>query len=441
MVPLDPKRFGPFALLFLSLVACDVSLVGDAPPGCCAPDEPPLPTPGACTDAEAALGDLDNPVYHLCVAPADLARLDADVHGDLEVPGVLHAQGRSYAVTVEYQGARTRQFPKKSFHVKFDDSDRFRGDPFGDGGDAKGFEDLVLKSMWIDQSLMREALAFAVMERLGGPAPRVGWANLTLNGDYWGLYAVVERVDKRFLRRRFIAPSGGMYKGVAQSAHLDPGSDLSKGFRKTVGEGAPWDDLHALVETLQKTPLTAEAFAARIDPIFPLDAWTRRMTWIAYTQNLDATTQNYYLYREPSDADDGRWRVLPWDSDITFANHWVVERPHFPVTEKHMLVGNHHFSRRLVKVTPLRHAYVDQFHALLDDALSPKAVRPLALALYRRVANDLARDHARWERPSTPAQELAEILDFIDRRPAYLRDQLDALRGDPNLPDPFIDGL
>ena len=47
--------------------------------------------------------------------------------------------------------------------------------------------------------MLRERLAFLVFEAMGIAAPRNAFARLTVNGEYWGLFALVEPVSKPFL--------------------------------------------------------------------------------------------------------------------------------------------------------------------------------------------------------------------------------------------------
>lgn len=419
----------PIAALLLALLGAI---------GCSAADRPGSPDAadgdlGAETDAAGPV--FENPVYALVIEPEDLALLDQDVDADVEVPAVLVADGARYELEVEYQGASARSRPKKSYALKFRGDQPFRRDPFGDGGEPDGFRRLVLKAMGLDQSLVREALAFDVLRALGGRAPRVALVNVTRNGEDQGLYALVEPVDEDFLRRRGLAPGGALYKGVDQRADFRPGRDLHQAFEKKTLEDEPWVDLEAFVALLQDTPATEADFLAAIGPVFDLDDYIRRMIWVSYTQNVDAVSQNFYLYAEPRADAAPLWHVLPWDSDVCLSNHWKASEPLFPVEWRHLLDGRNHFGRRFVSIDAFRHRLVDRFEALLDTTLSPAAVLPLAEARFARAAADLARDQALWARSSAPQTEFAEIRAFIEQRPAILREKLALFRDDPDVPD------
>jgi len=92
-----------------------------------------------------------------------------------------------------------------------------------------------LKSMYNDPSQMREALAWRLFGRAGIPAARHTYAKLAFDATYYGLFSVIEQVDKRFLKDRFGANHrGNLYKaycgdvGCATLEHrTGPGGDDS----------------------------------------------------------------------------------------------------------------------------------------------------------------------------------------------------------------------
>ena len=66
-----------------------------------------------------------------------------------------------------------------------------------------GLKSVVLKNNVTDASNMHERLSMLFMRRLGIPASREATARLFVNGDYVGVYTLVESVDKNFLKRVF----------------------------------------------------------------------------------------------------------------------------------------------------------------------------------------------------------------------------------------------
>jgi hypothetical protein len=77
--------------------------------------------------------------------------------------------------------------------------------PDGEGERLAGMDTVNLKAMYNDPSQLREALAWRLFARAGVPASRHTYAKLALNDTYLGLFSVIEQVDKRYLKDRFMA--------------------------------------------------------------------------------------------------------------------------------------------------------------------------------------------------------------------------------------------
>src|SRR6187402_2578458 len=67
---------------------------------------------------------------------------------------------------------------------------------------------ITLNNMVEDASLMREVLAYRLYRALGVAAPNAGFAEVVLDGEPQGMYAVIESIDKKFLKARFPNPDG-----------------------------------------------------------------------------------------------------------------------------------------------------------------------------------------------------------------------------------------
>ena len=66
----------------------------------------------------------------------------------------------------------------------------------------------------LDDSLLRDRLFYWMFDQAGVPSPRATHARVTINGEFVGLFALVEQVDGRFTRDRFEDGKGNLYKEV-----------------------------------------------------------------------------------------------------------------------------------------------------------------------------------------------------------------------------------
>ena len=399
--------------------------------GCEAPPrevwQRPTAPPPAVIDCEHVPSDeypVELPAFDLYVEWEDWDALHVDVTADVEVDASVCFEGVRYPIELELQGASSRKAAKKSFDFKFNRGRKLPGTVWSDGDGSEKIEKLFLKGMARDQSLIREAVAFDLARAMGTDAPRNGFANLRVNGQYWGLYVLVEPVGEDFLERRGYAPGGTLYKGVRTKdslADFAEGRNLTKAFEDKTPRGmGDREDLKRLVAALQETPLELTAFESAIDPIFSLDAYIDRMVWVAFTQNSDAAGQNFYLYNTPTETSD-RWTQLPWDSDICCGAHWKSPDRIAGVEAWPMMDGGNHFSRRMLEIDALHARYLARFRELLDTVLTGEFAASRARAHGLHIAHDLALDQRRWERAMSPQTALDTVLDFFAGRPDFLQ--------------------
>jgi uncharacterized protein (TIGR03437 family) len=75
-----------------------------------------------------------------------------------------------------------------------------------------GLEAANLNSSNQDASLLHTLISFKLFARLGLPAPRLAMARLYINGEFFGVYNLVENIDEHFLDRNFGESSGFLYE-------------------------------------------------------------------------------------------------------------------------------------------------------------------------------------------------------------------------------------
>lgn len=97
-------------------------------------------------------------------------------------------------IGIEYRGSSTMQFPKKPFAIETQDSSGANLNVSLLGMPEEN--DWILYPPYTDKSLMRNVLAFKLSRELGHYASRTQYCELVLNGRYWGIYILLEKIKR-----------------------------------------------------------------------------------------------------------------------------------------------------------------------------------------------------------------------------------------------------
>jgi spore coat protein CotH len=188
----------------------------------------------------------------------------------------------------------------------------------------------------------------------------VSHARVFVNGDYLGLFAVIEPIDKRFLRRTLSEDGGYLYEFEwAGAYHFEwLGDDplrYAEMFESETHESEPAAQrFSTLVQMITATTReSTSAWQRTMSRYFDFDTLLAYLAVENFLSDHDGLAgdwgiNNFYLYRF---ATSDRFQFLPWDKDITFRE---IDRD---VTT--ILDGNHLFSTAM-QFSNLHAAYARQ---------------------------------------------------------------------------------
>ena len=363
---------------------------------------------------------------------------DSDRH--IPGPGAEGAAYSAQAFSVINSGNRTLHAPKRSWKITLEDG----------AGHLAGMTCINLKSMYNDPSQMREALAWRLFRQAGVPAARHTYAKLAFDSTYYGLFSVIEQVDKRFLKDHFgDNHRGNLYKaycgdvGCATLEHRTSpdGDDSGRQYYKAGGDDrtyrlktneddpgvSTYDDLAQFIAAINGTRLgggeecfDTDAFRESVDDIMNAHAFLR---WAAVNlllgswDNYYATPSNYYLYNsgrlgaEDDVMGSPYFTFIPWDYDNCLGIDYFSTK--WQYTDILDWPGNtrHYWRERSISRIPLvqnllrnrdyRQYYLDYLESLLDtefnlDAFGRQIAADAGDGLWERVS------HAAYLESATP---------------------------------------
>jgi spore coat protein CotH len=193
---------------------------------------------------------------------------------------------------------------------------------FKTDGSYDGVKSLNLQNGFQDPSMLHDAVSYKILRDFGIAAPRTSFAKVFINDHYWGLYTVVESVNKTFLKEHFKSNKGNLYK--ANWALLNwQGEDATAYYDdyelKTNNAKNDWSDLVGFVKMVTQTPTTK--FRDTLTKYFDTDVFFRCLVVDVALNNWDSYLdhgRNYYLYNDPEDQ---KFHWIPWDYNLAFAGN------------------------------------------------------------------------------------------------------------------------
>ena len=296
---------------------------------------------------------------------SDWSKLKAAFQENTYYPADVTWNGQTVRnIGIRSRGLGSRSATKPGLRVDFD---RYATDQT-----FLGLKSFVLDNLTQDHSGVKETAAMRFFTRMGIPAPRETHTRLFVNGEYVGLYGLVESVDKTMMGRVFgsigdnVQNDGYLFEynyvlgspwrfGYEGSA-LDPYKarfDIKTNENKS--DTTIWGPIEELVRLVNDT--ASASFEATIGPRLDLAAFTRYLAVQNFVAQNDGFVgydgmNNFYLYR----LEDSTSHVfIAWDEDNAFL------QPDFAVTAR---IEENVLSRKTLEIA----SYRTQYFTVLSEA-------------------------------------------------------------------------
>jgi hypothetical protein len=365
------------------------------------------------------------PAYRLAVTERsyEILRNRSPLADDLLPASLIYRDERLFPLA----GLRYRGSPylrrdsitgeRKGFHVRLRDDDAMASSTR-----------LTLDEQAIDPTYQADRLVRRFLQKAGGiPYGERHHVHLIVRGASFGTYEHVLNVDARYLERAWGAGDGGeLYKIDAHYEIDDRGEFPTPRFtswrytedkeslrytypKRSHEEEDDFSGLMALLDLMDLSRTPDAAFDARAGELWDLDALVRSIAVFRAVEDWDTiggwTGKNVYLYHHP----DGRWRVIPWDHDVSFGSAALrgdhnprayLYTPYFPEV------------RRLLARPVLDRKFNAELLRLLEEDYRRDVVDPILDETHALLAG------------ATGASGPAGIKTFLSERRAHLLSQI-----------------
>lgn len=286
----------------------------------------------------------------------------------------------TFIAAFKYRGASSSNYPKRSYAIKLRDA-------YGNSIDRKilGYRsdnNWILDAMYIDRACMRNRVStdlwndysvkpyYADRENKVRTGTRGEFVEVFLNGSYWGLYCMTEKMDRKQLKLKKYVPAsesttyktephGFLYKskdwsyevlmGHKPNERTFPYTEVSKvnnklgqeswcGFEQKYpdakDEYVDWTPLRDAVNFVATTDVQS-TFDREIGNYFDLPILRDYYLLIELALATDNHGKNMFFYAYDQAGTEGnKISVCPWDMDGTFGQNWEADTTYTQNTQQ-----------------------------------------------------------------------------------------------------------
>jgi hypothetical protein len=360
-------------------------------------------------------------------------------------------------ISIEIRGSSSQMFPKKSYALETQDAEGQNNNVSLLGMPEEN--DWILYGPYTDKTLMRNAVVFELGEKLNRYTPRRRYCELFINGDYRGVYMLMENI-KRDENRVDIATllpediegnelTGGYILKIDKFT-----GDFNGGWQSPYSTVAG-DNLYVQFHKPEMNELNAPQIAyieghitAFEDALAGPDFSDPELGYMPFidvysfidlylinelSKNIDGYRLSTYFYKQ-KDSNGGKIVMGPWwDYNLSLGNADYCEAAITEGFEVNSDCGNTNpfWWERMLEDPTYRDLTRCRWEEYRSDAWSNESIHSTIDSLVTLLGDASARDHARWPRlgqwvwpNSFVGDTYEEELDFMRN---WIDDRLDWL--------------
>lgn len=238
---------------------------------------------------------------------------------------------------------------RPSLKIKF--SEYVEQDP------VEGLDRLTLNNNNQDPGRICQYLSYKLFRDSGTHAPRCGFARVSVNGKYLGIYSNVEPIKSDFLKHSFGESSGALYEGTITDFYPEFVEKFEKKNKK-----AKTKYVQAVADALSSEDMNdrqLEELEKLVDVDSFLKYWAME-SMIGFWDSYCSNQNNYYIYRASASK---QFYFIPWGADSAFTESSPI--PPFFVRPK-SVHSKSLLTKRLYKKESVRAKYKTTLMSILE---------------------------------------------------------------------------
>ena len=297
-----------------------------------------------------------------------------------------------------------------------------------------------------NQSLFRDALVSAIAAPTGIDRQAARPVVLFLNGEYWGLHNLRERIDENWIFHRYGLTEDQFTMLEVTSGgpnFLNPTSDFSWPVYDS-GVPALLDDYKDILVRAGNNEFAGAGGYAALDARIDVENFIDYSALTIWSGNTDWPGNNMLLWRSATTTGshprlDGRWRYVLKDNDFALGLNLPYVPGHdynvtamaqhntlaYATSETGTTWANNEIGTRLLRKalgnSEFRNKFINRFADLLNTTLSAAATTAELDEHIAAYQPGIAEHSARWPTPLNWTNEVERIRGYVQARPAALR--------------------
>jgi hypothetical protein len=310
---------------------------------------------------------------------------------------------------VSIHGSQSAEWAQKSLNVKFKDGIEPLEYPLFPGFYVNTFKSFVLRNSGNDWQYthIRDAMMQTLVKDLNIDYQEYRPATSFINGEYWGIYNIRERISADYLAYRY---------GV------DPDNvDLLENNMNVI-EGDSLNYLQ-LINYISTANMNTDEAYNYVNNMIDMDECILYFAAQAYYDNMDWPGTNIKFWRERSEK--GKWRWILFDLDFGFglyAHGPSEDHIQFMFSTVETRYSNPPWAtllqRKLVENSKIKNKFINQVADLLNTNFKSDRVIGTINTIANHIANEITRHRKKW---NLTGETTAKMITFANERPAYLR--------------------
>ncbi len=285
---------------------------------------------------------------------------------------------------------------------------------------------LLLRNSGNDRgtTMLRDAAIQAVVEHMNFDTQAYRPAIVFINGEYWGIHNIRERLDHHYLSRVYGIESDKI-DILEANASVVEGTD---------------QHYRAMVGFIRLHSPAVEANFDSIKTLMDIDNFMDYHIAQIYVSNLDWPGNNIDYWRYQTDGyqpdapygHDGRWRWLMYDTDFGFGlyssnpSHYnslaaalATNGPSWPNPEWSTIL-----LRRLLLNNGFKNDFINRFADQLNTGFLPERVHQIIDTFADLIEPEMSEHSRRWRSPSNVSNwrnEVNRMKTWVSERPIHMR--------------------